>query len=184
MSSFGSVPTADVATTGWGRTGTGSFYETVDEGVPGSDVDVISGQDDTASIVFSGSAVPENFPANGATSVDYDIRLRKATAKVTPTFAIEALDSANNIIATMTGVDIDSVSFVDFSGTLSITGTNTLTSWTGHRIRINPDPDALQPTQHTSVVVASVELQVHYNAAPIPPDIPQEGSPFLLFVPP
>ncbi len=166
MASFESRPTADDTNTGWFREpASGGFWDKIDDGFPGyNDATYVSALDSAANIIFDGSSLPGDFPSGGADSIDYSIRIDLNSTKASPDpgFKIEVRQSdGSTVIATMSERAITSASFVTLTGTLSITGTNTDTSWTGHTIAIQPyDNDG---STSTYVYVADLELTVNYT---------------------
>lgn len=166
MSSFFTRPSSDVVTTGWFRNPSSGFYwDKCSDGFPGFDdatycsVDVSGG-----AIVFGGSSLPGDFPTGGADSIDYSIRVDLNSTKQSPApgFIIRVLESDGvTVIAEMAERAMTSASFVTLTGTLSITGTNTATSWTGHKLSITPYENDTSST--VFAYVADLELSVTYT---------------------
>jgi len=166
VSSFETRPSSDVTTTGWFRQpSSGNFYDKCNDGFPGYDdatynsVDVSGG-----GIVYGGASLPGDFPSGGADSIDYSIRVDLNSTKQDPApgFIIRVLESdGTTVIADMAERALTSASFVTLTGSLSITGTNTSTSWTGHRLSVTPYENDDSAT--VFFYVADLELTVNYT---------------------
>ncbi len=166
MTSFKTRPSGDVTTAGWFRNpSSGNFYDKINDGIPGyDDATYVSALDSASPIVFDGSAMPGDFPTGGADSIDYAIRIDLNSTKATPDpgFRIRVLQSdGTSVIADMAERAITSASFVTLTGTLSISGTNNSTSWTGHKLSFLPYDNDGSTT--TYVYVADLQLTVHYT---------------------
>jgi len=167
VSSFETRPTSDDTTTGWFREpSSGNFYDKCNDGFPGfDDTTYVSVSVDGAGIVFGGSSLPGDFPSGGADSVDYSIRIDLNSTKQDPDpgFIIRVLESdGTTVIADMAERALTSASFVTLTGTLSITGTNTSTSWTGHKLSVTPYEN--DDSSSVFMYVADLELTVNYTA--------------------
>ena len=171
MATFDDNPTSTISQTGWTET-SDSVWEDLSVLVNGTSTsdETTTDDDNSNALILGGTTLPGDFPAGGADSISYTIGMRVQSTK-----NISPLPQMKFIITTSANAEIANVTvslggsptvFTDYTGSMSITGNNTDTGWTGHRLRLEPISN---DTDHTDFEVYKLQAVVTYDGGGVFP---------------
>jgi len=162
VATFDTDPTSDITVTGWTET-SDSVWEDL---TSGSDGDESTVDDNGNAATFGGVTLPADFPAAGADSVTYSLRMRIQSDKPDPDpdMRFQILTSGNVEIAVVTvSLGSSPTAFTTYTGSMTISGNNTDTGWTGHRLRLTPIKN--DSTRDTDFEVSDLDATVTYTVS-------------------
>lgn len=165
MATFNVNPSSDISRSGWTET-SDSVYEdlSVLENGTSTSNETTTADNNSNPCILGGVALPGDFPDDGADSIAYTIGMRIQDDKnisPLPQMKIKITTSGNAEIANVT-VSLGGTPevFADYTGSMSITGNNTKTNWTGHRLRLETISN---DTDHTNFEVYKLQAVVTYS---------------------
>jgi len=168
MATFDIDPTSDIAIVGWSQTSDTVWEDlSIPEG-GGDTYETTTDDDNSNACILGGVSLPGIFPADGADSVSYHIRMRIQDDKnidPLPQMKFQITTSGNAEIANVT-VSLGETPevFADYTGSMTITGNNTSTDWTGHRMRLETISN---DSDHTDFEVAELQATVTYSTGSV-----------------
>jgi len=169
MPTFNVDPSSDIGApiTGWTETGDNIHTDLSvlhDGGSSGFSTEV--NDDETVVCRLGGVTLPSDFPADGADSITYAIRMRMTSTKnisPTPTMSLQITTSGNAEIAQVDVAFGGSPGLhTEYTGSMSITGNNTSAGWTDHRFALLPTSN---DTDHTTIEISKLQAVVTYTAS-------------------
>jgi len=165
MATFTVDPTSTISSTGsWTPVGD-DLHDDLAIGGTGGYTTVEDDESNPA--ILGGVSLPTDFPSDGADSISYHIQMRVTDTKVSP------LPQMKLQITTAGGAEIASVIvslgatplvFTDYTGSMTITGNNTLADWTGHRMQLLPISN---DTDHTEFEIHAFRATVTYDGGTV-----------------
>jgi len=162
MPSFNISPTSEISVSGWVEE-SDSVQEDLSPYPFTSDESTVDENGNAAT--FGGASLPADFPSTGVDSVSYQLRMRVQDTKpnILPDMKVQVLTSSNAEIATVTvSLGGSPTAQTTYSGSMSVTGNNTDTDWTNHRIRLTPQRNATD-SDFTDFEVEGVRLVATYT---------------------
>ena len=166
MATFDIDPTSTISSTGSWTPGGDDLHD--DMAIGGDGTETTVDDDESNACILGGVSLPSDFPADGADSVSYHIRMRIQDDKnidPLPQMKFQITTSGNAEIANVT-VSLGGTPevFADYTGTMTITGNNTSGGWTGHRMQLLPISN---DSDHTDFEVDELQATVTYSTGSV-----------------